>query len=530
VRHQEEWYDGFQSQKGETQLELSEIQGDILVGLQKDFQWFLFFEVVDVSKFKSFVTHSLLPRISSAKKVLEWESAVEDHKAAGRKDKLSLVGVNAGFSITGLEKLKAPKVAEIVDPAFKDGIAARSVGLGDPKSGQGSPATWKVGGPDNAADGVILITGPTEPTVDKVREELITNSGGSFRLIFEERGMTRQFDRGHEHFGYLDGVSQPGIRGQIDLTFPNRTFLQESQNPSDPGQSLPGSDLLWPGEFVFGYPAQNPKDLDDPSNVSSGGPDWMKNGAFMVFRRLNQLVPEFHKFARDSANPLETDPVLFEARMVGRWKSGAPLEITPLQDDPDLGGKALENNNFEFDTDPAGRRCPFAAHIRKSYPRNDVTPAGENAPTEFEQREQSEADTQTHRILRRGIPFGPDPSDDENKTNKTTTERGLLFVCYQTSIQNQFEFILQAWVNNPGFAPLGNNPGFDPLLGQFGDDPFINRVVVSRDPRPVEGLGVSYPTGNRGPTTSLPIDFIVPSGGGYFFMPSLSTFKTQFGE
>jgi Dyp-type peroxidase family len=516
--------------KGEPQLELLDIQGDILVGLQKDFEWFLFFEVVDVAKFKAFVTRSLLPRISSAEKVLEWERAVKDHKAAGHKQKLSLVGVNAGFSTTGLEKLKAPNVAAIVDQAFKDGIAARSVGLGDPKNGEGSPSTWKVGGPKNTADGVILIAGPTVTTVDKVREELIANGGGSFRLVFDERGMTRQLDRGHEHFGYLDGVSQPGIRGQIEQTFPDRKFLQESQNPSDPGQALPGSDLLWPGEFVFGYPAQDSKDKDNPGSVSSGGADWMKNGSFMVFRRLNQLVPEFHKFAEDSANKLGTDPVLFEARMVGRWKSGAPLEITPLQDDPDLGGNAIENNKFEFDTDSAGRRCPFAAHIRKSYPRNDVTPAGAAAPTDFERREQSEAGTQTRRIIRRGIPFGPDPSDDENKIDKTAAERGLLFVCYQTSIKNQFEFILQAWVNNPDFAPLGNKPGFDPLLGQFGDDPLINRVVTSRAPRPVEGLVVSYPTGSRGATTSLPIDFIVPSGGGYFFMPSLTALKNHFGE
>jgi Dyp-type peroxidase family len=515
--------------KGEPQLKLLQIQGDILVGLQKDFQWFLFFEIVDVPKFKSFVTRSPLPRISSAEKVLEWECAVKDHKAAAHESRLSLIGVNAGFSITGFGKLKAPNLETIVDQAFKDGIAARSAGLGDPKNGPGSPSTWKVGGPNNATDGVVTVTGPTETTVDRIRQELIANSGGSFRLVFEERGMTRKLDRGHEHFGYLDGVSQPGIRGQIDQAFPE-TFLEESRNPSDPGHALPGLDLLWPDEFVFGYPAQSPNDQDNPGSVASRGPDWMRNGSYMVFRRLNQLVPEFHKFSLDSANNLGTDPVLFEARMVGRWKSGAPLEITPLQDDPELGSNELENNDFEFDTDPDGRRCPFAAHILKSDPRNDVTPAGQDAPTDFEQREQSEGNTQTRRILRRGIPFGPDPGDDENKTGKTTTERGLMFVCYQTSIENQFEFILQAWINNPDFAPLGGKPGFDPLLGQFGDDPLIGRVVTSRAPKPVEGLAVSYPAGNRGPTTSLPIDFIVPTGGGYFFMPSLSTLKTHFGE
>jgi Dyp-type peroxidase family len=514
----------FDRSRGEPQLELHEIQGDSLVGLQKDFEWFLFFTIQDEAKFKEFIRTSLVQRITTAARAFERELQIKAHKAAGYTHKLTFIG----FSISGLQKLHLPNLDRIADDSFKQGIAARSAALGDPKEGPGSPSTWKVGGRDNAADGVVIITGPTPDAVDRARRELLELAGTIWKISYEERGMTRQLDRGHEHFGFLDGVSQPGVRGQIDHTFPGRMFLQDSQNSQDPGQGLPGADLLWPGEFVFGYPGQKPDDIDNPGDIVRGGPDWMKNGSFMVFRRLNQLVPEFNKFIDDSAQTLGMDAEILGARLVGRWKSGAPLLITPLQDDPLLGDNELQNNAFEFDQDPGGRRCPFAAHIRKAYPRDDITPAANPAASEFEQREQSEANTQAHRILRRGIPFGPEvgeTDENEEKNERTTTDRGLMFVCYQTSITEQFEFILQAWLNNPNFAPRGNEPGFDPLLGQFGDDPLLRRTVTQRDPRPFEGATVNYPTGDRGPTLSLPFDFIVPTGGGYFFVPSISTLK-----
>jgi hypothetical protein len=70
----------------------------------------------------------------------------------------------------------------------------------------------------------------------------------------------------------------------------------------------------------------------------------MNNGSFMVFRRLNQLVPEFDDFILSSAGALGVDPVLLGARLVGRWKSGAPLALTPSQDDVTLGADPKQNN------------------------------------------------------------------------------------------------------------------------------------------------------------------------------------------
>jgi len=73
---------------------------------------------------------------------------------------------------------------------------------------------------------------------------------------------------------------------------------------------------------------------------------WAVDGSFLVFRYLSQLVPEFNFFL--NTNPLSVDgegkdltrpegSELLGARMIGRWRSGAPIDITPFQDDPDLG-------------------------------------------------------------------------------------------------------------------------------------------------------------------------------------------------
>jgi Dyp-type peroxidase family len=509
----------FDRSKGEPQLAVDEIQGDILIGLQKDFEWFIGFEITHVAGFKAFLK-ALTPRITTLRTVLEREFtiALQKCKKEHKREVFTFVGTNIGFTAAGLRELGAPGVDQITDASFRAGLAVQSPGLNDPVTGEGAPANWVVGKTGSNLHGILLVTGPTKKSVDDRLAQIRAMAGTNWNVLFSELGMTRQLDRGHEHFGYLDGVSQPGVRGQIDAAFPAHTFLTPSKNPNDPGQGNPGQDLLWPGEFVFGYPEQKPDDLDPPGPVKHGGAQWMDNGSFMVFRRLKQLVPEFNQFVDAQGTALNMDPDLLGARMVGRWKSGAPMVTTPLQDDPVLAQDPLLINDFEFSQDAAARRCPYAAHIRKSYPRDDITPAGSSLPTDFEKREASEANTQTHRIMRAGIPFGDEVSDDEAKQNKTLQDRGLMFVCYQTSIEDQFEFILKFWVNNPTFPPAsGGNAGHDPILGQANG---ANRTRV------FGGAHVNYPTGPVGAAIQLPSDFIVPTGGGYFFVPSISALAT----
>lgn len=103
--------------------------------------------------------------------------------------------------------------------------------------------------------------------------------------------------------------------------------------------------------------------------------------------------------------------------------------MSPLRDDPALGTDPFRNDDFRYDPS-SQERCPYAAHTRKSNPRADLPPTEANPrPTEAQ------------RILRRGIQFGPEVTADEAASNTTTLRRGLLFVCYQSSIVNGFRFI-----------------------------------------------------------------------------------------
>jgi Dyp-type peroxidase family len=301
--------------------------------------------------------------------------------------------------------------------------------------------------------------------------------------------------RGHEHFGFLDGISQPGIRG-----------LTTKSNPMQkPDKGLPGQDLLWPGEFVFGYPGQDKDDMVKAGPRPDMVAPWLRNGSFMVFRRLEQKVPEFRRLVAEQATRLAMDPELLAARMVGRWKSGAPMELAPLRDDPALGRDDKRKNDFEFGDDPDQRKCPYAAHIRKVYPRDDTG---------------NEAEVQQHRIIRQGIPFGPEVAPGETTTRYS---RGLMFVCYQTSIERQFEYI-QRHANDRGFVSGKRRPGSGAAVTP-GHDPIIGQAE-GNGAREMDEPFPNYPARNRRTTLTIPKQFVELTGAAYFFMPSISALRT----
>jgi Dyp-type peroxidase family len=535
---------------GEPTLAADQIQGNIFPGFNKDFQTLLFLRIADPAAFAGWL-QGFIPQVATLDVVLPFNRVFKalrtrQHAETGA---VRASWVNIAFSFAGLKKLGKPALLldDFTDAAFRDGLLKRAQAglLGDPvgRGGIGDPANWVVGGPDREPDVVLIFAGDERDDLDRAVARVVqtifprTDDTGApitsgAEILFRQDGATLVGPlRGHEHFGFRDGVSQPGVRGKL----PDGSFLTPNQNPLDVGQGKPGQDLLWPGEFVFGYPGQDAnKDVDEPgldplTNPSRKAPEFARNGSFLVFRRLHQEVGMFHAFLKSLGERFGVGPDLVGTRMVGRWTSGAPAVVAPDADDPALAADDCRNNNFEYDTpddaptgrgpqpgdcqnvtpppnDPEGKKVPFAGHIRKAYPRNDrspeIPPLGENS-------------TQTHRLLRRGIPYGVQSSSTPFVPSDDGVDRGLLFIAFQTSIVDQFEFVTQNWVNNPNFKVTG--AGFDPIIGQNNDDPNRARqfhLNLSGETQPIE----------------TDQDWVIPTGGGYFFAPSIQGLKDLAGS
>jgi len=499
-------------------LPVENIQGNVIPGFNKDFQALLFLKIVEGEEpnFRRWLK-SLAPRITSLGKVLAFKRMLkeETEKQRGEPLPIKVTWINIAFSYSALRQLGAIKDADFRDAAFKEGLWRRSESLGDPtgERAEDHRQNWVVGGQHNEADVVLIIASDDrydlfdEVTWIETSIYAPRTAGGEpdrsgVQIIFKQYGANLPGTlAGHEHFGFRDGVSQPGLRGLLSKD--PLDVLTPRQNPEDPNQGKPGQDLLWPGEFVFGYPGQDArKKVEEPGEISDAGPPWAQDGSFLVFRRLRQDVGSFHEFLHDTAQGLKIDPGLFGAKCVGRWTSGAPILHAPEQDDAELAKDDLKNNDFEFrKEDRKGRVCPFASHIRKVYPRDDE----KDLPAK--KQPLNERITQTHRLLRRGIPYGAPSPSSPNAPLQDSVDRGLLFLAYQTSIEEQFEFV-QKQANNPDFKERG--AGYDPIIGQNGRSKKRERQFTL------------FVKGRKEPVI-VPInrEWVIPTGGGYFFSPSI---------
>lgn len=487
----------------------ADVQGDILPGLPKKHEHLMFFRITDTGAFKTFLKRL---EVTSMRECIAKRDAIKAKKNAGDETIIPAPGLNIAFTFQGLVTLG---VAGLDAPgsldAFRGGMAARQATLLDP------PASgWATLKPDQHLHGVFILTGASHAeVVDVISLRLVPAAQNGWAKLAEEVGQVRPDPvKGHEHFGYADAVSQPGVRGRID----NGSPLTPNVDPmGHENQGMLGQDLLWPGQFVFGFPGQDKtKPIEVAGLIKQPPVPFMNHGAFLVFRRLAQLVPEFNASVKQASEAIagtsdKASPDLLGAQMIGRWKSGAPLILAPTADDPTKAEGTDQVNNFEFGGDPEGLSCPWGAHVRKAYPRTDVP--GNTTPTQA-QSDMAEQDTQTHRMMRRGIAFGPELTEDEALVGASAggvKTRGLLFKCYVTSIQDQFEFVQKQWVNAAGFSEAG--AGVDPIIGQS-----------AAPTRPFRGAApISHVTANK-PSMDLK-SFVHMQGGEYFFAPSIPAMR-----
>lgn len=371
-----------------------------------------------------------------------------------------------GVALT-YEGLKALGVAQASLDSFtwefRQGMAARAAALGD--VGESAPEHWEA--PFGTSDIHVILTGlapdaaALEAAVGRAREAFADLAG--VRPIWRQDCYAPPDEK--EPFGFRDGISHPAIEGS----------------------GVPGSNPLEAplkaGELVLGYrdemggfpPAPEPDVLG-------------RNGTYVAFRKLHQKVAAFRRYVRTNADGPD-DEELLAAKMMGRWRSGAPLALCPLHDDPALGGDATRNNAFLFRADDAtGYRTPPGAHVRRCNPR-DAEVAGV---------------VRLHRMIRRGTAYGPPLPDGVLEDDGA--DRGLMFAFVGAHLKRQFEFVQSEWINGGEFLGLGD--ARDPMAGTPAG---AGAYSIPRRPIPRRLQGLA--------------SFVTTRGGEYGFMPSLSALR-----
>ena len=373
--------------------------------------------------------------------------------------------------------------------------------LGD--TGASAPENWEWGRPDEPLHAVLMLYTADDAELARVRNR--------YDASFKQHGIraipreTTWLANKKEHFGFHDGITTPVIEGI---------------KPGGPTELS-----IKPGEFVFGYQNEyhryptSPlihRALDPAGHLKldiegSGMADFGRNGSYLVFRQLRQDVFGFWSFMDKAARELDGSSQKRDwvaAKMVGRWRSGAPLTLAPDADDP-----RLENaDSFMYHkADRLGLGCPIGSHIRRTNPRDSLDPQP-GTP-------ESLSLSKRHRLLRRGRTYGDclaemDPEQILARGDDGL-DRGLYFVCLNANISRQFEFVQSNWSNNPQFGALYDD--VDPLIGERGRFQTSNGSPA--------GANFTIPHGaGRTRIRGIP-NFVTVRGGAYFFLPGMSALR-----
>jgi deferrochelatase/peroxidase EfeB len=279
------------------------------------------------------------------------------------------------------------------------------------------------------------------------------------------------------HFGYTDGISEPAIRGGPG------PYPPSSREPCEP--------------WLFVH-------LDEAQNYYVPEPPELgRNGSFGVFAVMQQDVAGFEKLLQDNQDRI--DPELLAAKLMGRWRNGVPLALSPETDSPPGGIAPEKLDDFDYvnadgSGDPWGERTPIGSHMRRLNPRGQpIKGQGMAGGTNND-----------HRILRRALPYGPTyhpgvPGDE--------IERGLIGYFVNSSIENQFEFIMREWVNKSDFvgATRLNPHAKEPILGANDPATSVFEIPQPGGAPPLHVTGFSR--------------FVTTRAMAYCFLPSVTALK-----
>lgn len=395
--------------------------------------------------------------------------------------------LNIAFTFTGLEALGVPADLLYAFPKdFRDGARLRSEANGD--RGASAVDQWI----DDLGTGhlLLVIHANSQERRDQFVGQLLSGTAGYMTTLHDRPAALldasradgtvaaaaepdektsscgSSFDR--EHFGFADGCSQPAIEGTSPGPDPagDGVYSISRNRWWRPFQWLelliedlglrPVSRRWRPiraGEFLLGY---GNEDGDLPEGPPAPlGP----NGTFMVYRPMQQHVAAFDSFINAEAGRLNLNADLLRSKVVGRWPDGTPLTLSPERPDPLIADNRRRANDFLYQEqrhgyhgDRDGYGCPLGAHIRRTNPRDGLPGGGERS--------------MRHRIIRRGMPYGSREGDDE---------RGLVFVCFSSSISDGFEFIQRTWCDSGQAFGLHHERD---LLLQQGDAEELTGMVI----------------------------------------------------
>lgn len=381
--------------------------------------------------------------------------------AANPTSPLADTWVSVAITYQGLKALGVPQSSlESFSWEFRQGMAARASELGD--TGESAPEKWEQPLGSSDLHVVLVAVAPDEQRLEGALER----AREAYRKMAGIEAIWRQncyaLPTETEPFGFRDGISHPAIEGSgIAGTNPQERPLRA-------------------GEFVLGY-------ADELGGVQKTEPEILgRNGTYVVFRKLHQRVAAFRQYLKTNSSNVDEEELL-AAKMMGRWRSGAPLALCPFHDNAELGADPRRNNDFLFEADdPAGFKTPGGSHIRRCNPR-DAAIAGV---------------ARIHRMIRRGTAYGPPLP--EGIMVDDGADRGLMFAFVGAHIGRQFEFVQSQWINDGVFFGAGTDK--DPIVGS-------NEVSFTLPRKPVRKRLQGIP------------NFVVTRGGEYCFMPGLRALR-----